>query len=96
MRTECGCELHDGLPRDAGQAVVGVRRQQAAVLDHEDIRGIGLGHEPVQIQHDGVLCTRLVRLDLGQDVVDLPGENRWRRKARSAHGEAFPSGRWLY
>mmetsp|Transcript_17745 Transcript_17745/g.45870 ORF Transcript_17745/g.45870 Transcript_17745/m.45870 type:complete len:448 (-) Transcript_17745:538-1881(-) len=55
---------------DAGEAMVGSGREQNTVLHHEEVGGIRLGDEAIDVQHDRVRGARVVGLDFGEDVVD--------------------------
>ena len=64
QRNDCGAG-------DARQARGGLGREHDAVLDDEDVAGIGLAHKALEVQHEGVGCASDVGLDLRKDVVEL-------------------------
>jgi len=65
-------QLDHRLPRDAvKRARRQWRREQRAVFHNEQIVAGAFGHETFGVEHDGFFAAAVVRLDLGEDVVEI-------------------------
>ncbi len=88
-------QLNHRLPRDAvKRARRERRREQRAVLHDEQVVAGAFGHEPFRVQHHRLLDAGVVRLDLGEDVVEIIQrlDGRVQRAvqiARRRHGHDF-------
>src|SRR2546426_7941012 len=64
-------ELEDGLPRDPGEVRGRVWGHHRVVLDDEEVVRARLGNVPLDIQEERLVRPVLVRLDPGEDLVQV-------------------------
>ena len=65
--TVTASQFEHGGPRDALRAGHRARRTNHAVCDREQMRGVGLGHEAIYVEHDGIVRPCGVGFNLGED-----------------------------
>ena len=63
-------DFEHGRTRDALGARAGIGGQDFAVLDDEDMGGVGLGDVTVIVEHEGIVDAGGIGLDLGEDGID--------------------------
>ncbi len=63
-------DIEHHLPRQSGEAGVGMWRADRSASHHEQVRVVGLRHEAVQVEHDRAVDARYVCLYRSEYVVE--------------------------